>query len=329
MMRFIKPVMLALAALGTVLAAPPALAWGSLGHRTVAAIAWANVRPQTRVQIDALLRQTRTLNTPECAVRTLADASTWADCVRKDGDRFRFASRWHFQNEDICRAYDPQEDCAGGNCVTAQIDRDRMILAQPGKPVAERVQALMFLVHFVGDIHQPLHSADHARDRGGNDLLVAGGQFDGFNMHELWDGQVALAAIPAGPVHRASPGLMHSHWFALHQSHGSASCRQVCGWPACSMSRFRNANANLRSTQSQAPCRIRRAIVQEVVVTSAYHGKAGAVARSGKIARLPRSARNLGQTDAQVAVAVTIDGMPRRKKIAAHKKCNEAHKPTP
>ena len=199
MIRFIKPVVLALAALGTVLAAPSALAWGSLGHRTVAAIAWANVRPQTRVQIDALLRQTRTLNTPECAVRTLADASTWADCVRKDGDRFRFASRWHFQNEDICRAYDPQEDCAGGNCVTAQIDRDRMILAQPGKPVAERVQALMFLVHFVGDIHQPLHSADHARDRGGNDLLVAGGQFDGFNMHELWDGQVALAAINGAP----------------------------------------------------------------------------------------------------------------------------------
>ncbi|MFX6311373.1 S1/P1 nuclease, partial [Acinetobacter baumannii] len=78
------------------LLAQPALAWGSLGHRTVAAIAWANVQPQTRGQLAELLRQARVLNTPECAVRTLADASTWADCVRKDGDRFRFASRWHF-----------------------------------------------------------------------------------------------------------------------------------------------------------------------------------------------------------------------------------------
>lgn len=191
--------LLALAALWTALAAPPALAWGAFGHRTVAAIAWANVRPQTRVRLADLLRQTRRLNTPECAVRTLADASTWADCVRKDGDRFHYASRWHFQDEDICRPYDPQEDCAGGNCVTAQIERERKILSQPGRPVGERVMALMFLVHFVGDIHQPLHSADHASDKGGNDLLVAGGQFDGFNMHELWDVEVAQAAINSAP----------------------------------------------------------------------------------------------------------------------------------
>lgn len=198
MMRLIRPVVLFLAALGTVLATP-ALAWGSLGHRTVAAIAWANVSPQTRVQLAALLRQARVLNTPECAVRTLADASTWADCVRKDGDRFRFASRWHFQDEDICRPYDPHENCAGGNCVTAQIDRDRKLLGQPTRSTYDRVMALMFLVHFVGDIHQPLHSADHARDKGGNNLLVTGGRYDGYNMHELWDVEVAQTAINSAP----------------------------------------------------------------------------------------------------------------------------------
>jgi hypothetical protein len=194
MMRCIRAIAMLLAALGTLLATP-AFAWGSLGHRTVAAIAWANVRPQTRTQLAALLRQTRVLNTPECAVRTLAEASTWADCVRKDGDRFRFASRWHFQDEDICRPYDSQEGCADGNCVTAQINRDRKLLGQPSRSTYDRAMALMFLVHFVGDIHQPLHSADHARDKGGNDLLVTGGQYDGFNMHELWDVDVAQAAI--------------------------------------------------------------------------------------------------------------------------------------
>ena len=200
MIRSLRAGLLALAALAGLLAAPPALAWGALGHRTVAAIAWANVRPETRAKLADLLRQTRVLDTPECAVRTLADASTWADCVRKDGDRFHYASRWHFQDEDICRPFDRNEDCADGNCVTAQIDRDRRILATPGRPLAERVMALMFLVHFVGDIQQPLHSADHAADRGGNDLLISGGQFDGFNLHELWDVEVAQAAVN-GAIH--------------------------------------------------------------------------------------------------------------------------------
>lgn len=194
----IRALALALAALASLLA-QSALAWGSLGHRTVAAIAWANVQPQTRDQLTYLLKQARVLNTPECAVRTLADASTWADCVRKDGDRFRFASAWHFQDEDICRPYDPNEDCLGGNCVTAQIERDRRLLADRGRPLRDRVMALMFLVHFVGDIQQPLHSADHADDRGGNDLLVRGGPYDGYNMHELWDVEVAQAGINASP----------------------------------------------------------------------------------------------------------------------------------
>lgn len=194
----IRALVMAAALLASLLV-QPAFAWGSLGHRTVAAIAWANVRPQTRDQLGYLLKQSRVLNTPECAVRTLSDASTWADCVRKDGDRFRFASRWHFQDEDICRPYDPKEDCADGNCVTAQIERDRRLLADRNRPLRDRVMALMFLVHFVGDIHQPLHSADHAGDRGGNDLLVRGGPWDGFNMHELWDVEVAQAAINASP----------------------------------------------------------------------------------------------------------------------------------
>lgn len=203
-----------LLAIGGALLARPALAWGSLGHRTIAAIAWTNVRPQTRAQLAELLGQARVLNTPECAVRTLADASTWADCVRKDGDRFRFASRWHFQDEDVCRPYDPREDCANGNCVTAQIERDRKILADRGRPLRDRVMALLFLVHFVGDIQQPLHSAERAGDRGGNDLLVGGGPFDGYNLHELWDVEVAQAAIngASGPLVRGYSAAERARW---------------------------------------------------------------------------------------------------------------------
>jgi hypothetical protein len=195
MMRRLLAALLALAALAPV----PAQAWGSFGHRTVAAIAWANIRPQTRARLVTLLKAAPQLGTPECAVRTLADAATWADCVRRDNDRFQFAARWHFQNEEVCQAYDPNENCRDGNCVTAQIEAKRKLLARGGAPLAEQVRALMFLAHFVGDIHQPLHMGDN-HDRGGGNVFIVGGRFDSMSLHEVWDGPVAQEAIQSAPT---------------------------------------------------------------------------------------------------------------------------------
>lgn len=187
------------AALGVLLAlAPvPALAWGGAGHRAIAAIAWANVTPATRAAATALLRQSALLDTPECPVRTLSDAAVWPDCIRQEKDRFQHTARWHYQNIEICRPFDPAEDCADGNCVTAKIDGSRRALADRSRTPKDRLSALAFLAHLVGDVHQPLHAADD-NDHGGGQVTIAGGRFDGMTLHQVWDGPVAQEAIQLG-----------------------------------------------------------------------------------------------------------------------------------
>ena len=92
--------------------------------------------------------------------------------------------------------------CKDGNCVSAQIERNARILADSQVPVRERLMALAFLVHFVGDLHNPMHAGDRA-DKGGNDVKANYGLIGGrTNLHSIWDGYLAERAIstpPAGP----------------------------------------------------------------------------------------------------------------------------------
>lgn len=183
----------------------PALAWGAYGHRITAQIAMANVRPATAAKIHALLAVQRQLGTPDCPVRSLADAATWPDCIRKDAWRFAYTFPWHYQSEPVCMAYDPKGHCAYGNCVTAQIERNRQILADQGLPAAQRLEALAFLVHFIGDIHMPLHSGDDD-DAGGNAIKADYGSAPGWKLHSIWDTPLAERAISS-----AEPPLVHRY----------------------------------------------------------------------------------------------------------------------
>jgi hypothetical protein len=178
----------------------PAAAWWEYGHETVANIALAEVRPGTRAAIRRLLGQSRRLETPTCPAGTIEQASTWPDCIKTLGDRFSHAASWHYQNVDVCRPFDPEAACRDGNCVSAQIERQARLLADRTVPIRERVMALAFLVHFVGDLHQPLHAGDRG-DLGGNRLPVAYGIIAGrTNLHLAWDGYLAERGIstPAG-----------------------------------------------------------------------------------------------------------------------------------
>ncbi len=148
-----------------------ARAWDAAGHRAVAEIAMANINPQTAARIQALLKARGQLPTPRCPIANLDDAATWPDCLRGDSDRWHYTFAWHYQNEPVCRRFDIKADCPGGNCVTAQIGRMQQILADRHQSDARRLVALAFLVHFIGDIHQPLHVGDHD-DHGGNQVLV-------------------------------------------------------------------------------------------------------------------------------------------------------------
>lgn len=186
-------------ALMTLAFAAPAQAYWEYGHETVANVALLQMKPETRVKVEALLRQSKLLDTPTCPARTLAEASVWADCVKPLDERFSYAYSWHYQNVNICKPFDLKEPCKDGNCVSAQIERNARLLADPDVPTREKVMALAFLTHFVGDLHQPMHAGDHA-DLGGNKVAANYGLVGGrTNLHGIWDGYLAERAISTPP----------------------------------------------------------------------------------------------------------------------------------
>lgn len=169
-------------------------AWGYFAHETTARIALANIEPSTRTRLARLFAYERQLGTPRCRVRNLPEASTWPDCLRGESWRWAYTFAWHYQTQPIGEAYDPRQNCAGGACVLAQIERNHRILADESLPGNVRLEALAFMVHFAGDIHMPLHSGDND-DRGGNDIDATYGIAPGRNLHSVWDGVLAERAI--------------------------------------------------------------------------------------------------------------------------------------
>ncbi len=203
------PNLIRLAAMLTALCllASPARSYWEYGHGTVAQIAWQEMRPDTRRAVGRLLAQGRLLATPTCPVGTIEQASVWADCVRPM-ERFNYSAPWHYQNVNVCKPFDLKGPCKDGNCVSAQIERQARLLADPTVPQREKVMALAFLVHFVGDLHQPLHAGDNA-DLGGNKVAMNYGLIGGrTNLHGVWDGWLAERAITTPPASAA--GLLAS-----------------------------------------------------------------------------------------------------------------------
>lgn len=152
----------------------PARAWGPQGHRVIAELAEARLTPAARAEVDRLLAQD--------PGATLASVASWADETRSPE-----TLRWHFVNlprNAGCR-YDAARDCAGGQCVVAALQTQLGVLASTTASPRSRYDALRYVVHFAGDIHQPLHVA-FGDDRGGNgyQISVAG---EGSNLHAWWD----------------------------------------------------------------------------------------------------------------------------------------------
>lgn len=171
---------LALIPLSLLLLQPmPAAAFGPLGHRIIGDLAQRQLTPAAAAQVRALLA-----GEPD---PTLAGVSNWADELRdNDPDRGKATARWHYVNfpHGDC-AYAPARDCPDGNCVVAAINRNFLALSDRSRSNPERAEALKFLVHFVGDVHQPLH-AGYRDDRGGNDFQI-NYRDEGSNLHSVWD----------------------------------------------------------------------------------------------------------------------------------------------
>lgn len=188
-------------ALALAIAPVPALAWGEYSHRLIARIAKTQLTPAARDEVRRILAKGAAVDTPTCPLTSLEDASVWPDCVRSLGDRFASSAPWHYQNIDVCKPFDVAAKCLNGDCVTAQIPKQLAIVADRKASPAARAQALAFVVHFVGDMHQPLHIGEK-HDRGGNDVRAAYGSKapDGMNLHRIWDSDIAERALTEPPA---------------------------------------------------------------------------------------------------------------------------------
>lgn len=163
-----------------------ATAWSAQGHRIVGELAERQVRPETRAEIQRLLRG---MEEP-----SLAGVANWADEVRPQPE-WRHTARWHYVNfPDLSCNYVPARDCPDGNCVIGAINAQQRTLADRSASIQQRRQALKFLVHFVGDVHQPMH-AGLAADRGGNDFQLRY-QRQGMNLHSVWDNLILRSREP-------------------------------------------------------------------------------------------------------------------------------------
>ncbi len=167
-----------------------ALAWDRLGHALVAALAERQLSPQARDEVAQLLPGVEGQNATEKALR-LPPIASWADELRDFPEYRAFAPLHYINFNGECRA-NPARDCPDGMCVTAAIGKYAKILGDAQKSRTERSEALKFLVHFVGDIHQPLHTGWRT-DRGGN-LFQVNLSGEGTNLHRIWDHEVLGSA---------------------------------------------------------------------------------------------------------------------------------------
>src|SRR5271166_1201324 len=160
-----------------------ALAWGPDGHKIVAVIAADNLTPAAASHVADILGVT-------ADKRTIATAMEAAS--NRPDNEFRedkSTAPWHFI--DIClqdRRSDVAVRCPSRNCVTAKIDEYSKRLKESNYDRWGAEGDLAFLIHFVGDIHQPLHAANDA-DKGGN-CIRAEAYPRAENLHDAWDNAI-------------------------------------------------------------------------------------------------------------------------------------------
>lgn len=152
-----------------------AQAWGKLGHRVVAEIGQRHLSPEAMAQVTAIL-----------GVEDFAEIANFPDFSLSSPDPFwrGESAVWHYVTVPDDETYRTSEVPEGGDAITA-LAKYKTILKDPQASAADKKQALIFIVHLIGDIHQPMH-AGNGTDRGGNKVEMV--FFDELmNRHKVWD----------------------------------------------------------------------------------------------------------------------------------------------
>src|SRR5690348_13493865 len=169
-----SPILLAIATLALI--PSPAFAWGKTGHRVVAAIADTQLSGLARAHVREILG----------GAESLDEAANWPDEMRSAPSEFwqKTATPWHYVtlNGDVYEHAPPEGDALQA------LNHFRSVLRDPKAKLADKQLALRFIVHLVGDLHQPLH-VGKCCDKGGNDVKVAWFGKPA-NLHAVWDSQL-------------------------------------------------------------------------------------------------------------------------------------------
>jgi hypothetical protein len=243
--------------LGMALNPEPATAWGDEGHRALAIIAFRQLTPALQTEVRQILAGDTVATS--CGAGSFVADAVWPDKLRQrptacaSTEKWENTSPWHFLDIPVQdAAYAHQRDCATDQCVVAKIKYFQKLLADKRESSARRRDALKFLIHFVGDLHQPLHttSAPFNRanalqaahmgakkpnrcleeylplDRGGNCVDVryqanpaSNGLGKATVLHSYWDTDVvvAISADPTVVADEAMNGVSPSEIQAIRQ----------------------------------------------------------------------------------------------------------------
>jgi hypothetical protein len=172
----------ALVLFATLLLSTSGWGWGSEGHQIIAMIAQDHLDKSTKVMIRSLVGSNQ-----------LYLIATWADEVRPERPETK---PWHYVDIPFGEQYDAARDCPPpGSCVVQKITDFMNILTDKKAPRDQRAEALKFLVHFVADLHQPMHAAKEAEGGNGIHVRFLGKELCGpypCNLHAVWDTSMIL-----------------------------------------------------------------------------------------------------------------------------------------
>lgn len=156
-------------------------AWGALGHKTSAQIAWTFLDKNTKAKLQEVLKN-----------QTLPEISTWADSTRALPE-WKFTIWYHFEKApdnytylDNLKRQDEKYNKLGGVIEAIYVAED--MYKNTDSTAEQRENAIKFLVHFISDIHQPLHTG-RVEDNSGNKIPVKWLGLD-VSLHQVWDSQM-------------------------------------------------------------------------------------------------------------------------------------------
>lgn len=152
-----------------------AFAWGATGHRSIGLIAQQHMTPAALKRAEQILEG-----------HNLAYISTWADEIRSDPKKYGDTFNWHFTTwQDEVELHNANLENKSTGFLLSKVSQQTAVLNDAKSTQTEKAIALRFLVHLIGDLHQPLHVGG-SNDQGGNACKVTWHN-KATNLHTVWD----------------------------------------------------------------------------------------------------------------------------------------------